>query len=295
MRLFVTGASGFIGRAVIPELLAAGHGVLGLARSAAAARAVTSAGADVHRGELADLASLEAGARATDGVIHLGFIHDFTDFEASLRTDLAAIERLGAVLEGSGRPFVVASGTLGIAPGRLATEDMPYDARSNPRSVNALAALGFEERGVRVSLMRFAPTVHGEGDHGFVRRFVEIAREKGASAHIGDGSNRWNAVHRLDAARLIRLAAENAPAGSVYHAVGEESIPTRDIAAAIGRKLGVPVVSIAPDAAAAHFGWLSWPLSLDQPASSALTRERLKWTPTHPTLAEDLAQDHYFT
>ncbi|HXJ21053.1 MAG TPA: SDR family oxidoreductase [Polyangia bacterium] len=294
MRVFVTGASGFIGSAVVPELISAGHRVLGLARSETSARALAAAGADVLRGDLNDTNSLQAGATESDGVIHLGFIHDFHDYEASLRTDLRAIETMSGVLEGSGRPFVFASGVAALLPGRLATEEVPFAPGQHARATNAIVALGFAARGVRVSCVRLAPTVHGPGDHGFVRRLVEVAREKGVSGYIGDGQNHWPAVHRLDAARLFRLALEKAPAGSVLHGVADQGVPTRTIAEIIGRKLALPVVAIAPDAANAHFGWIGRFFAMDQPASSALTRERLSWTPTHPGLIEDLEAGHYF-
>ncbi len=294
MRVFVTGASGFIGSAVVPELIAAGHSVVGLARSEASAQAVAAAGAEVHRGDLDDLDGLRAGAAGSDGVIHLGFIHDFDNYEAALRTDFNAIDAIGKALEGSGRPLVIASGTLGTAPGRLATEEMPYDPKVHPRSATAVFALGLVPRGVRVAMMRLAPTVHGEGDHGFVKTLIGVAREKGVSGYIGDGANRWNAVHRLDAARLFRLALEKAPAGSVLHAVADESVPARTLAEIIGKQLGVPSAPIKADAAAAHFGWIARFFAMDQPASSALTRERMGWTPTHPGLVEDLEAGHYF-
>jgi nucleoside-diphosphate-sugar epimerase len=294
MRVFVTGASGFIGAAVVPELISAGHRVLGLARSEASAKALAAAGAEVHRGDLNDPTSLQAGAAESEGVIHLGFIHDFDHYEDSLRTDFRAIETMGAVLAGSGRPFVLASGTLGLAPGRVATEEIPFDAKMHPRLANALVALALAQRGVRVSFVRLSPTVHGQGDHGFVKRLVDIAREKHVSGYIGDGASRWNAVHRLDAAHLFRLALEKAQAGTILHAVGEEGVPSRKIAEIIGRKLGVPAASISPEAAAAHFGWLSRFFAIDQPASSAITRERMGWNPTHPGLIEDLEAGHYF-
>jgi nucleoside-diphosphate-sugar epimerase len=294
MRVFVTGASGFIGSAVVPELISAGHQVLALARSEASAKALAAAGVEVHRGDLNDLESLNTGAAESEGVVHLGFIHDFNNYEASLRTDRRAIETMGGALEGSGRPFVIASGTLGLAPGRVATEEVPFDSKTNPRAGNALVALGLAQHGVRVSFVRLSPTVHGKGDHGFVSRLVDIAREKKVSGYIGDGANRWNAVHRLDAARLFRLALEKAPAASMLHAIGDEGVPTRKIAEIIGRHLRVPVASISPEAAGAHFGWIGRFFAIDQPASSALTRERMGWNPTHPGLIEDLEAGHYF-
>jgi nucleoside-diphosphate-sugar epimerase len=294
MRVFVTGASGFIGSAVVPELLSAGHRVLGLARSEASAKVLAAAGAEVHRGDLNDPESLRAGAAESEGVIHLGFIHDFDHLEASVRTDLRAIETMGKVLEGSGRPFVLASGTLGLAPGRVATEEIPFDAKAHPRTANAVVALALARHGVRVSFVRLSPTVHGRGDHGFVRRLVDIAREKGVSGYIGDGANRWNAVHRLDAARLFLLALEKAPSGALLHAVGEEGVPARAIAQVIGTKLGLPVASVSPDAAGAHFGWLARFFAIDQPASSAITRREMGWNPTHPGLIADLEEGDYF-
>ncbi len=293
MRVFVTGASGFIGSAVVPNLIAAGHKVVGLARSDASAKAIAAAGAQVLRGDLNDVASLKAGAAESEGVIHLGFIHDFNNFEASVRTDLRAIETMGGALEGSGRPFVVASGTLGMAPGRLLTEDVPYNAAAHPRIANAVVALGLAQRGVRVSFVRLSPTVHGPNDHGFIATIVDIARQKRVSGYIGEGTNRWNAVHLLDAAPLFRLALEKAPPGGILHAVGEEAVPTRQIAEVIGRKLGLPVVSISPDAAGAHFGWMGRFFALDQPASSMVTQKQLGWTPTHQGLIADLEQGLY--
>jgi nucleoside-diphosphate-sugar epimerase len=292
MRVFVTGASGFIGSAVVPELLRAGHRVLGLARSDKSAQALAAAGSEVLRGDLNDPESLRAGAVESEGVIHLGFIHDFDNFAASVQTDHRAIQTMATALEGSGRPLVIASGTALVSPGQLATEDMPFTAQ-HPRSANQVMALGFAERGVRVSFVRLAPTVHGEGDHGFVAVLVRIAREKGVSGYVGDGKNRWNAVHRLDAAPLFRLALDKAPAGAMLHAVGEEGIPTRQIAERIGAKLGLPAASIAAEAAGAHFGWLAGFFAGDLPASSKLTRERMGWTPTHAGLLEDLEAGYY--
>ncbi|WP_328317850.1 SDR family oxidoreductase [Streptomyces sp. NBC_00388] len=296
MRVFVTGASGFIGSAVVPELINAGHQVVGLARSDTSAAALTAAGAEVHRGALDDLAALRAGAAASDGVIHLAFIHDFSQFENAAAVDLRAIEALGSALEGSGRPLVVASGTLGLRPGRVATEnDMPEEGPGGGlRAASARAALAFAGRGVRSSIVRLAPSVHGEGDHGFVPALIATAREKGVSGYVGDGAARWPAVHRLDAAELFRLALEKAPAGSALHGTEEEGVPVRDIAGAIGRHLGVPVASVDPGEAAGHFGWMGAALAADTPTSSALTRELLGWRPARPGLLADLAAGHYF-
>lgn len=296
MRVFVTGATGFIGSAVVPELIDAGHQVVGLARSDASAAALVAAGAEAQRGTLDDLNSLRAGAAAADGVIHLAFIHDFSDFAAAAQADRIAIETLGAVLEGSDRPLVIVSGMLGLPMGRVGTEqDMPEStATAGPRLAGTQAALALAERGVRSSIVRLAPTVHGEGDHGFVATLIGIAREKGVSGYIGDGSNRWPAVHRLDAAPLFRLALEHAPAGSVLHGVAEEGVPTRRIAEVIGQHLSLPVVTIAPEDAAGHFGWLGSFFGADVPASSELTRKRMQWQPTHPGLLDDLEQGHYF-
>jgi nucleoside-diphosphate-sugar epimerase len=306
MRIFITGASGWIGSAVVPELIGAGHQVVGLARSDASADALTAAGAEVHRGTLDDLDSLGSAAAASDGVIHLAFKHDvaFTgDFEGAAEADRRAIETLGEALEGSDRPFLIASGTLGVTPGRVATErDMPdLDAAATfltggpaIRAANAQMTLALASRGVRSSVVRLPPTNHGDGDNGFMATLVAIARDKGVSGYIGDGSSRWPAVHRLDSARLFGLAVETAPAGSVLHAVADEGVPIRDIAEVIGRHLDLPVVSISPEDAGDHFTWLAGFLGLDSPASSALTRELLGWQPTHPGLIDDLEQDHYF-
>jgi nucleoside-diphosphate-sugar epimerase len=295
MRVFVTGASGWIGSAVIPELLSAGHQVVGLARSDAAAAAVAATGAEVRRGDLDDLAALRAGAAGSDGVIHLGFKHDFGDMAGAARTERAAVTTIGDALAGSGRPFLLASG-LALPPlGRLVTEDdpSPFAGPDAPRGGAEELALSYAARDVRSVAVRFAPTVHGAGDHGFVATLAGVARERGVAGYVGDGSNRWAAVHRSDAARLVALALAGAPAGSRVHAVAEEGIPTREIAAAIGRSLGLPAEPVDPAAAADHFGWIGMFFGLDMAASSALTRQRLGWTPTGPTLLEDLAAGAY--
>jgi nucleoside-diphosphate-sugar epimerase len=292
MRVFVTGASGWIGSAVIPELLGAGHQVLGLARSDDSAAAIAAAGAGVLRGDLNDLDTLRAGADGSDGVIHLAFIHDFSDLEASVTADRRAIETMGGALEGSGRPLVIASGTP-ARPGHVATE-RDESAPGSPvagRMENARAALGLAARGVRSSVVGLPRTVHGDGDrHGFIARLVGIARATGVSGYVGDGSNRWPAVHVLDAAHLFRLAVERAPAGSRLHAVGDEGVPIRDIAEVIGRHLSVPTASVP----AGDLGFLGQVLSIDQPASATLTRELLGWRPVQPGLIEDMDKGHYF-
>ena len=283
MRYFVTGASGWIGSAVVTELIGAGHEVVGLSRSDASAERVRALGADVHRGELDDLESLAAGATASDGVVHLGYNHDFSRMGEAAQTDLAAINAIGGALEGSDRPLLIASGTLGLATGRVATEEDDADPGSHPRIAGAQAALGFAERGVRSIVTRFAPTVHGPGDPGFVAVLVAKARETGVAGYVGDGANRWPAIHRLDAARLVRLAVEGAPAGSVLHATAEEGIPTVQIAEAIGRALGIDTAPVAPQ----HFDWLGPFFSVDIPASSARTRSLLGWEPQEPGLIDD--------
>ncbi|MEU1202749.1 SDR family oxidoreductase [Streptomyces sp. NPDC005813] len=300
MRFFVTGASGWIGSAVVPELIDAGHQVVGLARSGASAESLTEAGAEVVRGTVDDLDVLRDAAVASDGVIHLAFKHDiaFTgDFQGAAEADRRAVDIFGEALAGTDRPFVLASGVAGLAPGRVATE------RSTPvidgssvsiRQATARKVLDLASHGVRSSVVRLSPTCHGEGDQGFMATLVAVARAKGVSGYIGDGANRWPAVHRLDAARLFRLAAEQAPAGTVLHGVAEEGVAIRDVAEVIGRHLDVPVVSVAPDRAAEHFTWLGAFLGLDSPASNTLTRELLGWEPTRPGLLEDLDKGHYF-
>lgn len=301
MRVFVTGATGFIGSAVVSELIEAGHQVLGLARSDAGAALLTSAGADVHRGSLNDLDSLRSGASAADGVIHLAYNHELmlSSYEGAAQTDLHAVEAIGAALEGSGKPFVITSGTLMLTSfmpqGRLGTEkDVADPSLAAPRIVSETATIALAERGVRSSIVRLSPTVHSNGKAGFVGVLIEIARRKGVSGYVGDGSNRWPAVHRLDAAHLFCLALEKASAGSVLHGVADEGVPVRVIAEVIGRHLDLPVVSIAPEDASEHFGFLGTAISVDNPTSSALTREWLGWQPAHPTLIQDLEEGHYF-
>jgi nucleoside-diphosphate-sugar epimerase len=291
MRIFVTGASGWIGAPTVEQLVGDGHEVVGLARSDEAAATVASTGATVLRGSLDDLDILRDAASASDGVLHLAFRHDiaFTgDFAGAVDTDRRAIETFGDALEGSNRPLVIASGTLGLPTGKVGTEQDRPDPNAHPRIANAHLTLSLADRKVRSSVIRYAPTVHGAGDHGFIATLVEIARTHQVAGYLGDGSNRWPAVHRFDAAALTRLVVETAPAGSVWHATDEEGVPTRDIAAAIGRQLGVPVASIPAEKAAEHFGFLADFFGTDAPASSHLTRERLGWQPEQPGLLADL-------
>ncbi|MEH0423242.1 SDR family oxidoreductase [Streptomyces sp. B21-083] len=295
MRVFVTGASGFVGSAVVRELLDAGHEVTGMVRSDESAALLKETGAEVLRGTLDDLDRLRAGAAASEGVIHTAYVHDFKDMAEAARTDLRAVETLGEALAESGRPLLICSGTA-FSPGVLATEDNPGDpSRSHMyRLASETAMMALAERGVRASVVRLPPSVHGEGDHGFVPRLVDIARAKGVSAYPGDGTNRWAAGHRLDVARLFRLALESAPAGTRLHAVGEEGVPVREIAEAIGRGLGLPVTSVPAGEINDHFGWLGTFFALDLPASSAVTRDRLGWECVEVGLVADLEAGHYF-
>jgi nucleoside-diphosphate-sugar epimerase len=293
MRLFITGASGFVGSALVPELLGAGHRVVGLARSDASAAALRTAGAEVHRGSLEGLDSLRAGAAGADAVVHLAFIHDTSRFAEAARIDAQAIETMGAALEGSGRPFVVATG-IGVQAGRVAVvaeSNAPPAARlAGPR-----AALRFLDKKVHTTIVCLPPSTHGPGDtHGLVPRIIAIAREKKVSGFVGDGANRWPAVHVRDAARLFHLALEKLPAGAAVHAVADEGISIRDIAEVIGRNLNVPVASIPAPDALAHFGWVGPLLARDSPSSGAVARELLGWEPTQPGLMVDLETGHYF-
>jgi len=292
MRVFLTGATGFIGSAIVRELIDAGHQILGLARSDAGAKSLIAAGAQVHRGTLEDLGSLRSGAAAADGVIHAAFIHDFNNYAPAAEADRRAIETLGAELAGSDRPLVVTSGTLVLqGPGPLLTEEDKANPNFPRKSEDALAMLS---QGVHIVIVRLPPSVHGDGDHGFVPALINIARQKGVSAYIGDGLNRWPAVHRLDAAHLYRLAIENGPAGARYHGVGDEGVPVRDIAQVIGKRLSLPVVAKSPEDAAGHFGWLANLFAMDSPASSVQTQKQLGWRPTHPWLITDMDGSSYF-
>jgi nucleoside-diphosphate-sugar epimerase len=293
MRVFITGATGFIGSAIVRELIDAGHEVLGLARSDAAAQFLVDAGAQVHHGSLEDLESLRVGASVADGVIHMAFIHDFANYGPAAEKDKRAIETLGAALVGSDRPLIVTSGTLLAQPrGPLATENDATDPNFPRKSEDA--ALAAASRGVRASVVRLPPSVHGEGDHGFIPALIGIARVKGVSAYIGNGLNRWPAVHRLDAARLYRLVLEKGTAGTTYHGVGDEGIPVRNIAEVIGRQLDLPVIAKSREEAADHFGWLARFLGIDGPASSAQTQQQLGWLPCEQGLIADLNETHYF-
>ena len=295
MRVFVTGASGWIGSATVDELLAAGHEVTGLARSDASAAALQARGAQVRRGDLDDLASIRAGAEAADAVIHLANKHDFANPAVSNAAERAAVQTIGDALEGTSRPFMLASGVAALAQGRPATEDdpSPFHGADSPRGGSENFALEYVSRGVHTVSLRFAPSVHGVGDHGFIAVIAAVARDKGVSGYPGEGTNRWAAVHRSDAARMVTLGLAKAPAGARLHAVAEEGISSRDIAEAIGRAFDLPVASVDPDDVAGHFGWIGTFFSMDLTATSTATRELLGWTPAGPTLLEDLEAGAY--
>ncbi|MES2457384.1 MAG: SDR family oxidoreductase [Bacteroidota bacterium] len=295
MKVFVTGATGFVGSAIVQELLGAGHHVLGLARSDSAATALIAAGAEVHRGDLQDLDSLRSATLASEGVIHAGFIHDFARYKEMCEVDKFAIEAIGQALIGSDRPFIVTSGTALVSPGSLATEDIiPAPGVSVHPRLSEQAADAVADLGVRVSVVRLSPSVHGDGDYGFVPMLIDIARKTGISAYIGEGSNRWTAVHRLDAALLYRLALENATSRKRFHGVAEEGIGFKAIAETIGKQLNIPVVSVPKEDAAVHFGWFNSFASIDCPASSKITREVLNWQPVHKALLADMEEGTYF-
>lgn len=291
MKVFITGASGWIGAAVVPELIGAGHQVLGLARSDSSASAIAAMGAEVLRGDTGDPEILRTGAVDSDGVVHLAFNHDFGQFGAAIEADGRAIATMGSALDGTGKPFVIASGTPAL-PGSVSTErdESPPVGPAAARAANAQATVELAAHGVRSSVVRLPRTVHGEGDHGFIAQLIGIDRGKGVSGYVGDGAQRWPAVHVLDAAHLFRLALEKAPAGSVLHAVGDEGVAIRDIANVIGRHLDLETAALPPE----DFGFLGMILSFDQPASSAITRELLGWQPAQPGLIDDLDEGHYF-
>jgi nucleoside-diphosphate-sugar epimerase len=297
-RYFVTGASGWIGTALIPDLVAHGHSVLGLVRSDEGAARAEAAGADVLRGNLDDLDSLRAGAEQADGVIHLAFKHDdFTQMAAAAASDRAAIDLFGDLLADTGKPFVIASGSLGVTHpgGGPATEEDPVpEIPGFDRPLNAIATLKLADRGVRSSVVRLPPSVHGRGDKGFVPWIISCAREHGRSAYVGDGANRWPSTHVSDAARVFRLAADEAQPGSILHPIHDTGVPIKDIATVIGRHLDVPVESIPADRAAEHFAWMAGFIGFDNPMSSEITRTTYNWTPTGPTLIDDLEAGHYF-
>lgn len=296
MRVFVTGASGFIGSAIVKELIAAGHEVSGLARSEKSAAALLEAGAQVHYGTLDDLESLKAGAAAADGVIHTAFIHDFTDYAAACETDRLAVTAMGEALAGTGKALVVTSGIGLLAPGRVGTEadGVAQGAAASLRGKTEELVISLAAKGVRAALVRLPPSVHGDHDHGFIPVIIDAARTHGVSAFVGDGNNHWPAVHRLDAARLFKLVLENGKAGQRYHGVAEKGIPMKEIAELIGRQLNLPVVSKTVEEAPAHFSWMAHFAAMDCPASSAFTQEQLGWKPVEKGLIADMEEGTYF-
>lgn len=294
MRVFVTGATGWVGSAVVKELLGAGHTVVGMARSDDGAAAVAAAGADVHRGSLEDPDSLRGGTRGVDGVIHTAFSHDFAKFAQNGQDEMRAITALGEELSGSGRPLVVTSGTGMLTPGELVTEDTQNAGTGHVPRAPERSVFAWTDKGVRTAAVRLPPSVHGTGDKGFIKTVVNVAREKGVSAYIGDGGNRWPGVHRFDAAKVFRLALEKGRAGAIYHAIAEEGVVFREIAEAIGRGLGLPVVSIGEDQVAEHFGWFARFAAINNIASSAKTQADLGWTPKGPSLLDDIRSGSYF-
>jgi nucleoside-diphosphate-sugar epimerase len=297
MRVFVTGASGFVGSAIVEELINNGHQVLGLARSEESAKQLIAAGAEVHYGSLNDLDSLTRGAAAADGVIHTAFIHDFSKFKENCETDRGVIGALSAGLTGIDKPLIITSGTAILGLPRVSNEsDNPsVDSSVMPRIASEEAADAATAKGVKAMIVRLPPSVHGDNDHGFVPRLIEIAKEKAAAAYIGDGSNLWPAVHRADAAKLYRLVLEKGVAGARYHAAAEQGVPMKEIAIIIGSKLNLPVVSKTPEEAAGHFGWIAHFAALNAPASSQITRDQLGWEPTGKGLLEDLKNGTYFS
>lgn len=293
MKVFVTGANGWIGSAGVAELVAAGHEVIGMARSDEGLAKVESLGATPWQGDLGDPDRLAAAASAADAVVHMAYHHDFSQMALAAQMDAAAIAAMGDALAATGGALLIASGVLSLAQGRAATEEDRVSTGAHPRLPNAEATLALAERGVRSVVVRFPPTVHGEGDHGFIATLTAVARERGVSGYVADGSSRWPAVHRSDAGRLVRLAVESAAPGSIVHAVAEEGVASRSIAEAIGASLGVPMASIDPADAMGHFGWIGGFFGADVPTSSEITRHTFGWEPTGPTLLDDITAGHY--